>query len=64
MCMCVYIYIHIYVYVYIYIYIYILLGIKWITNKNILYSTGQKKKVQSICKTYIKLTLKMHSSIH
>ena len=42
----------------------ILLGIKWITNKNILYSTGQKKKVQSICRTYIKLTLKMHSSIH
>ena len=29
----------------------------------LLYISGEKKKVQSVRRTYIKLTLKMHSSI-
>ena len=33
-------------------------------SENLLYSTGEKKKVESVWKTYIKLILKMHSNIH
>ena len=35
---------------------------KEITSESLLYSTGGKK-VQSVCKSCIKLTLKMHSGI-
>jgi len=41
--------------------IYTLPHIKEITNKNLLYSIGGKKKVKYVCRTYIKLILKMHS---
>ena len=41
------------------------LSIREITNENLLYSSRWGgKKAQSICRTHIKLTLKMHSNIH
>ena len=37
--------------------------LKQITNENLLYSTGgNKKKIQFVCRTYVKLTLEVHSN--
>ena len=44
--------------------IYTLLCIKWITNEKLLYTQGEEKKVQSVCRTYTELALKMHYNIH
>ena len=43
--------------------IYTQLCIKQIANGNLPMAQEEKKKVQSVCKAFNKLTLKMHSNI-